>query len=35
MRTAIETAEAVRQGELKAVEVLDECLAASTPATTR
>jgi aspartyl-tRNA(Asn)/glutamyl-tRNA(Gln) amidotransferase subunit A len=28
MRTVIETAEAVRRGELKAVEVLDECLAA-------
>jgi aspartyl-tRNA(Asn)/glutamyl-tRNA(Gln) amidotransferase subunit A len=28
MRTVIETAEAVRHGELKAVEVLDECLAA-------
>jgi aspartyl-tRNA(Asn)/glutamyl-tRNA(Gln) amidotransferase subunit A len=28
MRTVIETADAVRRGELKAVEVLDECLAA-------
>ena len=28
MRTMIETAEAVRRGELKATEVLDECLAA-------
>src|SRR5436305_6400712 len=28
MRTVIETAEAVRRGELKAVEVLDECLTA-------
>src|SRR3712207_576092 len=28
MRTVIETADAVRQGKLKAVEVLDECLAA-------
>lgn len=28
MRTVIETAEAVRRGELKAVEVLDECLSA-------
>ena len=28
MRTVIETAEAVRAGEVKAVEVLDECLAA-------
>src|SRR5438094_2386855 len=28
MRTVIETAEAVRAGEMKAVEVLDECLAA-------
>src|SRR5687767_11678631 len=28
MRTVIEIAEAVRRGELKAVEVLDECLAA-------
>src|SRR3954465_13996528 len=28
MRTVIETAEAVRRGEVKAVEVLDECLTA-------
>src|SRR5688572_5291457 len=28
MRTVVETAEAVRRGELSAVEVLDECLAA-------
>ena len=28
MRSSIETADAVRRGELKATEVLDECLAA-------
>src|SRR3954447_26066213 len=35
MRTVIETAEAVRRGELKAVEVLDECLTAIDAGNTR